>query len=100
MPWPLVDNLDLACLAAFGTQVLVQPQASPSYSVTMIPVTPAMEEELLPGNTAVLRLFVRFADLPQPILAGDQVTLSGTLYNIFDVKVDVEGGAVLKLRRA
>jgi hypothetical protein len=35
---------------------------------------------------------------PQPI-AGDGITLNGVTYDIGDIDVDIEGGAVLKLRR-
>src|SRR5271154_2044000 len=103
--WNLVDNIDDACLNLFGESATLLPLASHgggSYPVTGIVKTPAVEEEYLSGSTQgvnTIRFFVRFADLtPQPQV-GDQVNLNSILYNIFDIKVDVEGGAVLVLRR-
>ena len=55
----------------------------------------------VPGSvqgTAVVRLFARFANLSPPPRQGDTITLNGIVYDVQEVAVDIEGGAVLKLR--
>ena len=98
----LVNAMDTACLNAFGTPVTFTPHdGSGAQQITGIIQNPAMAEDYVPGSvqgTAVVRLFVRFANLvPQP-RQGDTVAISGIVYDVLEVAVDTEGGAVLKLR--
>ena len=103
MPWSdLVNAMDTACLATFGTPVTFTPQdGSGAQQITGIIQTPAMAEDYVPGSvqgTSVVRLFVRFASIAPPPRGGDTVTINGTVYAVQDVDVDTQGGAVLKLR--
>ena len=101
MAWPdLVNAMDIACLATFGTPVTFTPQdGSGAQQITGIIQTPAMAEDYVPGSvqgTAVVRLFVRFADITPPPQGGDTVTINGTVYDVQEVEADTQGGAVLK----
>jgi hypothetical protein len=98
----IVNAMDTACLAAFGTPVTFTPQGgSGPQQITGIIQTPAMAEDYVPGSvqgTSVVRLFVRFANLNPPPQHGDTITINGIVYDVMEVEADVEGGAVLKLR--
>lgn len=98
----LVNAMDTACLAAFGTPVTFTPQdGSGPQQVAGIIQTPAMAEDYVPGSVrgaSVVRLFVRFANLtPQP-QHGDTIAINGIVYDVVEVEADIEGGAVLKLK--
>jgi hypothetical protein len=98
----LVNAMDTACLDAFGTPATFTPQdGSAAQQITGIIQNPAMAEDYVPGSvqgTAAVRLFVRFAAITPPPRQGDTVTLNGIVYDVQEVAVDMEGGAVLKLR--
>jgi hypothetical protein len=103
MAWSdLVNALDTACLATFGTAVTFTPQdGSGAQQLTGIIQRPAMGEDYIPGSvqgTSVVRLFVRFAGITPAPRHGDKITISAIVYDVVDVDVDAEGGAVLKLR--
>lgn len=103
MAWSdLVNTLDAACLATFGTAVTFTPQGgSGAQQITAIIQHPALAEDYVPGSvqdTSVVRLFVRFANMMPPPRHGDTVTISSIVYDVVDVDVDAQGGAVLKLR--
>jgi len=103
MAWSdLVNTLDGACLATFGMAVTFTPQdGSGAQRLTGIIQHPAMGEDYMPGSvqgTSVVRLFVRFANITPPPRHGDKITINAIVYDVVDVDVDTEGGAVLKLR--
>jgi hypothetical protein len=103
MPWSdLVNAMDTACLATFGIPATFTPQdGSGAQQINGIIQTPAMAEDYVPGSvqgTAVVRLFVRFAGIAPPPRSGDTITINGTVYDVQEVAVDTQGGAVLKLR--
>jgi hypothetical protein len=105
MAWPdLVNTLDTACLATFGIAVRFTPQDGfGEQQITGIIQNPAIAEDYVPGSlqgTAVIRLFVRFANINPPPQHGDSVTINGIAYTVVEVDVDPQGGAVLKLREA
>ena len=103
MAWSdLVNTLDGACLAAFGTPVMFTPQdGSGAQQIAGIIQHPAMAEDYVPGGvqgTSVVRLFVSFANIAPPPRHGDTITVNSIVYDVVDVDVDAQGGAVLKLR--
>jgi len=103
MPWPdAVNVVDTACLATFGIPATFTPQdGSGAQPISGIIQNPAMAEDYVPGSvqgTAVVRLFVRFAALTPAPQRGDGITINGVVYNVVEVDVDPQGGAVLKLR--
>ena len=103
--WPdLVNSMDTACLTTFGTPATFTPQdGSGEQQISGIIQTPAMAEDYVPGSvqgTDVVRLFVRFANISPPPRFGDTVAINGVVYNVQEVAVDTQGGAVLKLRAA
>ena len=99
----LIDAVDLTCLDVFGVPAVLHPKAGGGdVNITGIIAPDAMAEDVLPGGlqgTSVVRFFVRFADLSPAPAKGDRLTLNGIRYDIFEVNVDVAGGAVLKLRQ-
>ena len=103
MAWSdLVNTLDGACIATFGTPVTFTPQdGSGAQQITGIIQHPAMAEDYVPGGvqgTSVVRLFIRFANIAPPPRHGDTITVNNIVYDVVDVDVDAQGGAVLKLR--
>jgi hypothetical protein len=103
MAWTdLVNTMDAACLATFGIPVTFTPQdGSGAQQIAGIIQHPAMAEDYVPGGvqgTSVVRLFVRFAKIMPPPRHGDTITINGIVYDVVDVDVDAQGGAVLKLR--
>ena len=105
MSWSnLVNALDAACLATFGVSATFTPQdGSGAQQITGIVQNPAMAEDYVTGSvqgTSVVRLFVRFAGIVPAPQHGDLIAINGILYNVAEVAVDTQGGAVLKLRVA
>jgi hypothetical protein len=98
------ERANAAFLAAWPTPALFNPKAGGGpISLTGVIDRPALLEDVLPAGssgTSVVRFWVDFANVsPQP-QNGDQLTLNGVNYDLFDVLVDPDGGgALLKLRR-
>ena len=107
MAWSdLVNTLDAACLATFGTAVTFTPQdgsggwldAQPIVGIIM---QPAMAEDYPQGfgpGTAVLRFWVNFETITPSPRHGDQIGFNGATYVVQDVEASIGGAAVLKLR--
>ncbi len=99
----LVAAADAACLNAFGVPAVLHPQSGgPDIPFTGITLNPVSQEDYVPGSlrgVTVVHLFMRFVDLAVPPQKGDRVTFGGVTYDLFEDRVDREGGAVLKLRR-
>ena len=92
-----MKDLDAAVVQAFGREVLYWPEAGGEAAIRAV-FQPAREaEDASPGVYAVL--FVRLADLPGAPRRGDEVGIGGVRYKVFDIEVDAEGAAVLKLRK-
>jgi hypothetical protein len=89
--------LNLACLTAFGRDVIYLPEAGGQFGLRAIfqPVREA--EDASPGVYAVL--FVRLADLQATPVRGDEVKIGGVLYKIFAIEADTSGAAVLRMRQ-
>jgi hypothetical protein len=103
MAWSdAVSQMDATLLAVFGIPVTFTPQdGSGAQQITGIIETPALAEDYVPGSvqgTAVVRLFVRFAGITPSPQHGDTIAMNGRVYVVEEVEVDIEGGAVLKLR--
>ncbi|HXP88825.1 MAG TPA: hypothetical protein VN841_29155 [Bryobacteraceae bacterium] len=106
MPWTdSVERAHAQFLATWGIPaILLSPASQPghTFSITGVIKNPGMEEELLPGSAAgvsAVRLWVDYKNItPQPLM-GDQISIDGVNYDVGKVEVDIEGGAVLKLRR-
>jgi hypothetical protein len=98
----LIASMDTGCLTTFGTPATFTPQdGSGAQQITGIIQNPAMAEDYVPGSvqgTAVVRLFVRFSAITPPPQHGDGITINGVAYDLQEVAVDTQGGAVLKLR--
>lgn len=90
--------LNAAALSAFGGEVTYLPQNSQSVTLTAIFQPTRETEETSPGTYAVL--FIRRADLGDTPQRGDRVEIADSVYTVFDIESDGEGGVVLKLRRA
>jgi hypothetical protein len=92
-----VSRMDEACLRVFGQEVTYLPEAGGVASIRAV-FQPAREtEDSSPGVYAVL--FVRLAELPAAPARGDEVEIGGVRYKVFDIEVDPEGAAVLRLRK-
>ena len=94
----LTDALNITVLGAFGREVVYMPQAGDPLTVRAIFESTREAEENAPGVYAVL--FVRAGDLPQPPERGDEVTVDGVTYKVFDIEADTTGAVVLRLRQA
>ena len=96
--WATLTNaLNTGVLGAFGREVVYTPQSGESITVRAIFESTREAEENAPGVYAVL--FVRAGDLPQPPQRGDEVTVDGAMYKVFDIEADTTRALVLRLRQ-
>jgi len=98
-----VERANQAFLNTWGIQATWQPQqGGDPVIVTGVFQKPGLPELAIPGSTqgvAVVRFWMDFDSLdPAPAL-GDTITINGVSYYVSDLDVDIEGGAVVKLRR-
>ena len=93
----LLNTLNRAALTAFGREVTYSPQAGTPSAIRAIFQPSHEAEENSPGVYGVL--FIRLTDLPKPPERGDEVSMDGILYKVFDIEADTSGGAVLRLRQ-
>jgi hypothetical protein len=92
-----VSRVDEACLRVFGREVIYSPEAGGEVTVRAI-FNPTREAEgSAPGVYAVA--FCREVDLPAPPVRGDEVTVDGMVYKVYDIEADHGGGLVLRLRQ-
>ena len=95
--WHQLSGLaNAALLAAFGQPVSYQQQAGDSFTVTGI-LDKRTDEERHP-DTVYARLFVNLSDFSAPPDHGDEVTVDGALYTVFEVLNDPAGGCWLSIR--
>jgi len=85
-----------AILAAFGQPVSYQPGAGDSFTVTGI-LDKRTDEQRRP-DTVYARLFVALSSFSAPPDRGDEVTVDGALYTVFEVLNDPAGGCWLSIR--
>jgi hypothetical protein len=93
----LTNALNTGVLGAFGREVVYTPQAGDPVNVRAIFESTREAEENAPGVYAVL--FVRAGDLSLPPQRGDEVTVDGATYKVYDLEGDTTGAVVLKLRQ-
>jgi hypothetical protein len=97
----LVEAMHQAALGAFGVPATWSQQGGGAASpIVGIIRKPAQLEDVFPGSagSSVVRFFVDLNGLSPSPQHGDTMTLNGNVYVIADIEVDIEGGAVLKLR--
>jgi hypothetical protein len=90
------NALNVSCITAFGSAVTYQQGAGDPFTITGIVQKDTDEERHQDGVYA--RLFVRLADFPSRPDHGDEVTVNGVSYTVFEVMVDPTGAAWLRLR--
>ena len=100
----LVANVTATVQNTFSDfSVTVNPQSGGMpYTIQCVTKNPALEEDYVPGSstgTTNLLLFVQWAGLPVSPARGDTATVDSVNYDIFQIDVDREGGATLRLRR-
>jgi hypothetical protein len=95
--WNLQSGLaNAAVMAAVGQPVSYQQQAGDSFTVAGI-LDKRTDEERHP-DTVYARLFVNLFDFSAPPDQGDEVTVDGALYTVFEVLNDPAGGCWLSIR--
>ena len=95
--WHQLSGLaNAALLAAFGQPVSYQPGAGDPFTATGI-LDKRTDEERHP-DTVYARLFVNLFDFSAPPDQGDEVTVDGALYTVFEVLNDPAGGCWLSIR--
>lgn len=85
-----------ALLAAFGQPVSYQQEAGDPFTVTGI-LDKRTDEERQQGAVYAM-LFVNLSGFSVPPDRGDEVTVDGALYTVFEVKNDSAGGCWLSIR--
>lgn len=90
------SSLNAQCIEAFGQTATYQPAASDPFTITTI-VERATEEQRI-ENAVYARLFVNLADFASAPAAGDEVTIGGATFKVFQVLSDPTGGAWLSIR--
>lgn len=83
----------------FGDVATLLPSTGGSVAMTGIFEQPSMLDEFTPNTgAAIVRLFVRMADItPQPA-RGDKVTINSKTYDVTDLTVDSIGGGTLRMK--
>ncbi len=95
--WAALSRLvNVSSQQVFGTSVSYQPAGGAAFTVVGIPERTSDEEKQSAG--VYLRLFVHLADFAEPPAQGDEVTIDGIAYTVFDVQEDSGGGARLSVR--
>ena len=91
----LMSKLNEQVLSTFGREVTYSPQVGGSVAVTLKAIfeAPHQSEENSPGTYALL--FIRLSDLPQAPDRGDEVQVGGSVYKVFEIEADGQGGATL-----
>ena len=85
-----------AILAAFGQPVSYQQGAGVPF--TVIGVLDKRTDEERHPDTVYARLFVTLTSFSVPPDHGDEVTVDGALYTVFEVQNDLAGGCWLSIR--
>lgn len=89
-------SMDAAIKAAFGVSATYKPKPlGDTFSITGVRIGPvAQEETAIAGRIGFWVLLSDFTLAPKK---GDQVTIGGKLYTVFEINADLEGGAMLAL---
>lgn len=96
-PWAQQSGLaNAAILAAFGQPVLYQQGADAPITVNGI-LDKRTDEQRQP-DTVYSRLFVALSAFSAPPDRGDEVTVDGAVYAVFEVLNDSAGGCWLSIR--
>jgi len=85
-----------AILTAFGQPVSYQQGAGAPF--TVIGILDMRTDEQRQPDTVYARLFVALSGFPVPPDHGDEVTIDGALYTVFEVLNDPAGGCWLSIR--
>ena len=85
-----------AILAAFGQPVSYQQGAGDAFTVLGI-LDKSTDEQRHP-DTVYARLFVAMSSFSTPPGQGDEVTVDGAAYTVFEVLNDPAGGCWLSIR--
>ncbi|MBI4905117.1 MAG: hypothetical protein HY820_15895 [Acidobacteria bacterium] len=93
----LLGSLNSTAIGVFGREVSYVPSSGDAFTIRAIVETAKQTEEIAPGVYAAM--FLRSVDLPKPPERGDEVSIDGTLYKVFDIEADGGGGIVLRLRQ-
>jgi hypothetical protein len=91
-------SMDTACINAFGRDIVFLPQAGGSIAGRGVFQRTSQPEGSAPGVYAVL--FMRPDLLGASPARGDQVSVDGAVYKVFEIDADTEGAVVLRLRQA
>ena len=85
-----------AIVAAFGQPVSYQQGTGDPFTVIGIPDKRTTEQRH--PDTVYARLFVALSSFSVPPNHGDEVTVDGVLYTVFEVLNDAAGGCWLSIR--
>jgi hypothetical protein len=88
--------LNAAILAAFGQPVAYQPASGDPF--TPMGILEKATDEQRHADGVYARLFLNLADCTVEPDHGDQVTVNGVVYTVFEVLIDASGGVRLSLR--
>jgi hypothetical protein len=90
--------LNRTCVKAFGSPVTYQPAAGAPFAVNGILQKDTDEERH--QDAVYARLFINLSDFTVQPAQGDEVTVDGTIYKVFEVLSDPTRGAWLALRES
>ena len=88
--------VNAAILAAFGQPVAYQQGSGDPF--TVIGILDKRTDEQRHPDTVYARLFVALSSFSTPPDRGDEVTVDGALYAVFEVLNDSAGGCWLSIR--
>ena len=88
-----MSKLNEQVLSTFGRDVTYSPQIGVPVNLKAIFEATHRGKENSPGTYALL--FIRLSDLPQAPDRGDEVQVGGSVYKVFEIEADGQGGATL-----
>jgi hypothetical protein len=88
--------LNKACVKAFGSTVSYRQGTGAPQSVRGVLMTDSDEEQR--HDALYAHLFAHVADFVSPPDQGDEATIDGVVYTVFEVLIDAMGGVHLRLR--
>lgn len=90
--------LNRTCVKSFGSPVTYQPASGVAFAVNGILQKDSDEERH--QDAVYARLFINLADFATPPVQGDEATVDGKTYKVFEVLSDPTLGAWLALRES
>lgn len=89
-------------LKNLGISMLHRKPNAPAHMITGVITQPPLPEDQLPGSTAGVTnvgIWINWNAISPAVEEGDWLAINGVGYSIYRVDVDLEGGAIVYVKR-